>query len=384
MGSQYNQQFASIQELIFGTTPASAAGQIIRQVGMETTVDSSYLDNPELRTDMMTAPGRRQAFRGKVNINGNLSYGTFDQYIAAALGNFDWTSNVAKVAPLLVDSATTIAVAATGKTFTRPAGSFLTDGFVVGDYIEVAGATNAANNGTFGPLTAAAALVLTCASATDLVDEAANAAITITKAIRPSFSIQEVDYGIGAYRAFLGCAVDTMELSGKAGGYVEAKFGLIAKKVADESGSSIFATLTQPNSNPLNVGWEGNTKLGGVILPNVVGWSLKTDRGLVASEACGTQDYYDIRPKAIRATGSLELYFDSMEQYTNFRTEADLAFQLNLGGLSNLGYQIDTTRARITKWSAGANDTQRTQTVEWESFVPASGTNTSLMITRKP
>lgn len=384
MGSQYNQQFASIQELIFGTTPAAAAGQIIRQVGMETIVDAPYLDNPEMRTDMMTAPGRRSAFRGKVNINGMLSYGTFDAYIAAALGQSAWAANVAKVAPMIIDSAATIAVAATGKTFTRAdGGSFVTDGFAVGDYIEVIGATASGNNSTF-VISTCAALILTCSTAVGLVDETANPAISIRRVVRPSFSIQEADYGLGAYRAFLGCVVDTMELSFKAGGYVETKFGLIAKKVADEAVTSIFSTLTQPNTNTLNVGWEGNTKLGGVILPNVVGGSLKTSRGLVTSEVCGTQDYYDILPKALRVTGSLDLYFDSMAQYTNFRNESDLAFQLNLGGLTNLGYQIDTTRARITGWKPGSTDTQRLQTVEYESYAPAAGTNTSLMVTRKP
>lgn len=64
-----------------------------------------------------------------------------------------------------------IAVDATTKTFTRLAGSFITDGFAVGLPVHPAGFTSAGNNGHF-VITALTATVMTCADAVGLVDEA--------------------------------------------------------------------------------------------------------------------------------------------------------------------------------------------------------------------
>lgn len=76
------------------------------------------------------------------------------------------------VVSLGYDPGVTITVDATGKTFTRSSGSWVTDGFVVGDSITFAGFANAGNNGAKVASTVAAQ-VLTCSAATGLADEAA-------------------------------------------------------------------------------------------------------------------------------------------------------------------------------------------------------------------
>jgi hypothetical protein len=68
-------------------------------------------------------------------------------------------SRVTKTAQLAGDSVT---FAASGHTITRSAGSFITDGFAVGDVVTVAGTTS--NNGTLGALTGLSATVMTFAS----------------------------------------------------------------------------------------------------------------------------------------------------------------------------------------------------------------------------
>lgn len=64
----------------------------------------------------------------------------------------------------------TITVNAAGKTFTRAAGSWLVDGFVVGDKVFYSGFSNAANNNTF-TISALTATTMTCSSAIGLVNE---------------------------------------------------------------------------------------------------------------------------------------------------------------------------------------------------------------------
>lgn len=68
-------------------------------------------------------------------------------------------------------AAVSITVAAAGKTFTRAAGSYVTDGIKLGDTVVTSGFANAGNNGTF-VVTAITATILTFGAATGLVDEA--------------------------------------------------------------------------------------------------------------------------------------------------------------------------------------------------------------------
>lgn len=375
-------QFAFIQEATFGTTPATPTGQVLRWVpGTDLTADAAVIKNPELRTDMMEPVGRRGALRGKGQLQGVLSYGTYDSFMAAALGRFDWISNVVKVAPMITDTSATIAIAASGKTFTRPAGSFVTDGFQVGDVINTSGFTAAGNNGTF-VVTTCAALVLTCSAATGLVDEAANAAGNISLNIRPSFTIQKADLGNGIHFPFVGTVVDSMELSGKAGANVDIKFGLVSKSVGTESAVSVFTATTAVNTNATITSWDGTIKKAGVTIGNVVGWNLKVGRSMDSAEACGSSDLYDIQPKSCEVSGSMEIHFESSAYYTLFRAETDVVFQLNLGSETGKKYQLDLTKARITKWGAPPKDGLMLQTIEFGSYAPDSGTNTSLMITR--
>lgn len=78
---------------------------------------------------------------------------------------------VGEVAPLLIGAvgntvgphATGMAITATTITRDDVGGSWITDGFAVGDYFTVASAENAGNNGTRGPLSAVTATVLTIA-----------------------------------------------------------------------------------------------------------------------------------------------------------------------------------------------------------------------------
>lgn len=377
-------QLAFIQELIAGTTPSTPTGQILRwEPGTDFGADAPWISNPELRADMMVAAGNRGVLRPKGSVKGVLTYGTYDPFLAAVTGNFAWASNVVKVQAAIAGSHASVTVAAAGKTFTRPSGSYVTDGFVVGDYIQTSGFTNSGNNGTF-VISAVSATVITCSTATGLVDESSSTTGKITRNLRPSFSIEKAHLANGIYLPYLGCVVDSLELTGKVNSPVEVNIGLMGLTASTEAGSSIFTGLTAANTNPLITSWAGTIKKNTVSLGTIVSWSLKADRNADAAEVCGSSSLYDIQPKAAKVTGQLEIYFDSIAQYTDFRAQNDVALQFNLGPGGSQSYTIDLTRCKFTGWGAAPKDGMITQTVQFESFVPASGTNTSLMITRLP
>ena len=377
-------RLAFILEPTFGAVPTTPTGQIIRQTGFDLSAERQYIDNPELRIDGMVQAGRGGALRGKGSISGKLSYGTYDSFFAAALGNYAWNANVAKVRPIIVDTATTLTVA-TATTITRPAGDFTADGFQVGDYINTSGFVNVANNGTF-IITAVVALTITCAAATwTTAGDAANANAGISLSTRPSFTMERAHLVNGIYFAFPGCVVDGFEMSGKVNNAVDVKFNILSKSVATEATTSVFTGgTTAMNTNPLMTAWDGSVKIGGTTVANVVGWDLKSTRNLDTAEVVGSSVLYDIQPKAQHVTGTMELYFADYSLYTAMRAETDLTLQLNLGPGGTLSYTVDLTRVRIKTWKSVPKDGLMTAQVEFESFAPISGTNTSLMLTRLP
>lgn len=89
-------QVAYIPEVTFKTTPATPTGEIIRFTSFTLAADRSYLQNPELRTDRQKAAGRGGVMVGKGDLGGVLSYGTYDDFLEAALGG-TWTTNVLKI-----------------------------------------------------------------------------------------------------------------------------------------------------------------------------------------------------------------------------------------------------------------------------------------------
>ena len=79
----------------------------------------------------------------------------------------------------------TVAVDASLKTFTRSAGSYITDGFFVDQTVDWTGFTNGGNNSSF-VISTLTATVMTCSTATGLVNEGP----TATASVRgPSYSL---------------------------------------------------------------------------------------------------------------------------------------------------------------------------------------------------
>jgi hypothetical protein len=380
-------QIAYILEPIPGTTPATPAGQILPWSELSGfTPDRDFIDNPVLRSDNMQSAGRGSYLKAKPSLGAPLAYGLYDDWLAAALGNWGWTANVIKVAPPVIDSAASISILATGKTWTRPSGSFITDGFAVGMYMDGAGdPTNAGNNSTF-LISAVTATIITCATATGLVDSAGMTAYTIAQNIQPSFTIEKLNKTNGYAFPFLGTYLDGFELSGDSSAKpVMVKFNLLAKTVSNETMASLWASLVQPNTNPQIAPFEAVWKKGTTVLP-VTKWSVKVDRNSDTQAICGVNGLYAIKHKAAKVTVSMDLLFDSTAYaaYTDMRAENDIDLHLTLGPGGTKTYQMDLTRARIKTWKGDPKDGLYPVSIEVESYAPISGTNTHLMLTRLP
>lgn len=107
------------------------------------------------------------------------------RYMDSSTGYVSDASNEVEIigaanTPFLIGAPTAVlgpgSLAFTAGTVTRAAGSFVTDGFAIGDYVTLASCEDAANNGTWGPIVALTATVMTIATQPFTVNAADTAA----------------------------------------------------------------------------------------------------------------------------------------------------------------------------------------------------------------
>ena len=113
----------------------------------------------------------------------------------------------------------------------------------------------------------------------------------------------------------------------------------------------------------------------------MTGWSVKGDSGMGEAKVCGSRNLYDLTPGTVAVTGSIEIFFDSLALYTDFRAENAVSFSIVIGNGTTQTYTLDVTNARITKFGTpSTSDGLVSVTVEFEGYTDA--TNTALKITR--
>jgi hypothetical protein len=145
-------------ESVFGTAPdPSSGGKVFRPNSGGLSLTKEPIRSNEVRRDGQITRGRHGSRSVSGSYAGDLSLGSYDDFIQAVLrGTFD--------TPLAL---TGLAVAADAgdKTFTRDSGSWITDGVRVGDVVRFGAFTagGAPNNGKNFRVTGLTATVMTVA-----------------------------------------------------------------------------------------------------------------------------------------------------------------------------------------------------------------------------
>ena len=130
-------QIAYKKESQWSVLPGATGAKQIRRVTADFNLIKDAYESNEIRTDQQTADYRHGVRSAEGSISAELSPGSYSDFFASVLAR-DWTT--AGTATGL-----TLAVAASGTNFTltRSTGSFLTDGFRVGQVVRITAGTGA-------------------------------------------------------------------------------------------------------------------------------------------------------------------------------------------------------------------------------------------------
>lgn len=198
-----------IKEVTKGVTPAGNM-TVFRMKGDSLSGTPKIVENEEITPDAQPTGQNIVGLDVGGALNGELAPTVSHQDFIEAGMRSTWSNGVnSGVQTLTIDT--------TAKTITRAAGDFTSDGFVVGDMVVLSGFSNAENN-TVVYLTAVAALSLTYAGPSDMVDETGDADEIVT---RPDY----VDWG--STDTYFTLAKDFLDLTDKSITYPGERVGAI-------------------------------------------------------------------------------------------------------------------------------------------------------------
>jgi hypothetical protein len=371
------------EEVTYGTVPTATASQAIRRVTSNLDMTKETYQSGEIRSDFQMADFRHGTRKVGGSINGELSAGTYKDFIAAALKK----SFVATAA--MSSLSITIAGTAGAWTIARGTGSFLTDGVKIGDVVALtAGAFNAANLNKNIMVTNVTALTLTglVLNASVLVAEGpiASASLTVRgkKSLIPqtghtdkSYSIEQWYPEVPTSETFTGCKVSKLSFGLPPSGMATIGVDFMGKDSVT-SASEYFTAPTAATSTGIMAAVNGVLRVGGVTVANVTGLTIDVDAAQSGEPTVGSNTVAFQAAGRVIVTGQITATFDSTTLRDAFYGETEIslyaAFTADNTALSDfIGFNIP----RIKVGGASKDDGEKTitQTFPFQALLNTSG-----------
>lgn len=341
-----DKKIAYKKETTWGAVAADSGAKQLRRVTSQFNQTAETLQSAEIRQDYQIADYRLGSLSTEGSLNGELSPGTYSDFLAASLAK-DFAAGGTTTGASL-----TIAVSGDFYTITRAAGSWLTDGFYVGNIIRLTGAGFApANINKNIQILSMTALVLTVRTfdKNTLTAEgpiaSASAAIIGKQTFTPltghtsdSFTVEEFyGGGVNVSEVHTGNKVGSVAIQLPASGFCTIDLTFMGKGMMQTGATQHFATATPAPSTGLTVGISGSVLVNGVPAGVITNASFSIDRGLERAIVVGNRYSTDIFDGRVNVTGDFSTYFENAVYRDYFLNESkiSLVFALTTGSEAN-------------------------------------------------
>jgi hypothetical protein len=312
---------AYVEETSYGVTPGTPTLQILRLTKESLKQDTSTVTSQEIRSDRQTSDVIRVDVGASGDIEGELSYNAYNDFIRYAVQSSAWSS-------VVTVSGIAAATAATGDNSYN--GTGIGVGIVANQWIKVSGYANSANNGyskvvsrtddkivvkgkTLAAETGATATVVMGAQ---IVNGTTQKSVTIERQYADLTNILV---------KYLGMTIGSWDLTIQTNQIITTKFSLLGKSETSttaEIGSVYTAATTksimQSVDNVLNV-MDNYANLG------VTNFTLALTNNLRKRSQVATLGAVSLGSGSVNITGSVNMYFTTaamMDKYLNFTTSA--------------------------------------------------------------
>ena len=319
-------------ETTFGTAGTSA--QALRRVSSSLNLTKDSFASNEVRTDQQVYDLRHGVRRIGGGIQGELSTQTWDAFIEASLRG-TWAAGGTG------GNANLTSIAVSGSAFVAGSGSFITQGFKVGDVVRLSGFTHANVNKNFR-ITALTATNMTVyptpaamTSQTTFTIAVAGKKVT-TGTSKRSFTIEQHYPDSDFSEVFLGCRVASMSMSLPPTGMATVGFdfqGQDGQNLA-AANAPFFASPTTETTTGILAGLNGSLLINGAASAIVTGLDFQVQNNLSSQPVVGSQIVPEIFYGRTVVTGNVSVYLQD-ESFVNVflnESEIDIVAQLDAAG----------------------------------------------------
>lgn len=377
-------QLSMAKETTFGEVITTLPLQILRMTSESLGQENTNQTSNEIRSDRQTSNVKRTGISAAGNIEIELSYGSFDDLMKAALMSSGWANPGHSI------SASSIAADSSANSFTDSGDNFE---FEVGNWIKVTGFSNSSLNGIYKVTSASSDTIVVWPNFDE--DEDAGASVTITTGDTITNGKEEYSFNIekyftdltDTYALLLGMEVDTFDLSLEVDQMITGTFGFTgSKEVTPSPTISQGSGYTPANTNEQFATAEeviGIYENG--VLSGTTTLTLSTSNNLAGRKEIGGSGVTSIRKGSFNVTGTYQKYFSNSTLCDKFlsSTPSSLAFVLN-DSVGNM-YVFDIPRLKFTssKRVAGGKDDDIIADMEWEAYMHETE-NVTMIVTRFP
>tara|TARA_R110000868_G_scaffold192553_2_gene437121 strand:+ start:1027 stop:2187 length:1161 start_codon:yes stop_codon:yes gene_type:complete len=380
-GSQHRLSYEF--ETVYGTTKTSPTLKPFRHTGTSLGLEKSEIRSQELSTGRQFEFVRHGNKSVGNDVNFELSYGSQDDWMEAALCG-TWTTKV---------TTGELKINPSSGALTRVVGSFITDGFAVGDVVTSLGQASAGNNGRF-VVTAVTALALSVtpiegqsmSSATGSTLEEVVVESTVMNGVTRRFATFERYFADqGTYVFMTGLNASSLSLSIAPDAVVTGSLSLVGKDIlpaatSAKAGSTYpAATTTEPFDS-----FTGSIREDGALIAAIQSIDFNCDNSM--DRRFVVFDDTSLLPsiRKFNLSGTVSAYFDSITLYNKFISETSSSLQFELIDNDGNAYWVYMPNIKYMSGNPDVSDDGSVTISMAFAAVKDTATGKTLIIQRTP
>jgi len=363
-------QLAGIEEVTWGTTPASALAAV-RYTTENLGARKETQRSEEVRSDRQTTDLVEVGKMADGGFDFEASAGAHDVYLEGMM-NEDFSTDTAF-------SASTVDAAAGDNSFNDSGSGF--PALAPGQWIRVSGfLTNPSNNNWFEVVSRTAAKIIVTGGT--LITEAAGAPIAVTDSTivngvtKKSFTMEKYFSDIAQYYAITGARVDTLSLSIASKQRVTGTFGFMGKSGAlagATAGSGAYsAAPTNPvlnaSANVARILEDGAVLGAGIYVQSL---DIEFANNTRSVDGVGSVDAVEIGTGRFNITGSMSALFQNEVLFNKYLDHTLTSINVAIEDVNGLGYMFSLPAVYYSNGDVTGvgNDDEITADLEFEAIM---------------
>jgi hypothetical protein len=367
------------KETTWGTLAGASGAQVLRRVTAAPNLTKNTYQSAEIRDDYQISDFRHGTRKVEGSMNFEWSLGSYQMIFEAAM-------RAAAGSAVTTGVLTNVGSSTVGNTFTRAAGSFITDGFRVGMVVRASGfVASGLNNKNYRIITLTA-LVMTVAE-TLTTTEAAGASVTIAAPGKTvfvplsghtddSFTIEQWNAGISVSEQYTGCKFATVALGLPSTGMATLQTTVLGKDMVTAT-SAYFSSPTAATTTAIEAAVNGSLRVGGTDIATVTGLTLNINGNYTTGEVIGSNTTPAVFVGSVMVSGQLTAYFEDKTLLDDFVNESEIELHavMNADSTANSGF-ISVFVPRIKLGGNTRDDGQKgiVQTIPFQALLKATAT----------